>query len=200
MKKKMLAISLALAMGFYLLSGCTQPSGEGVLHIRNSLGVGLKHFPIITSVALKCGIIGHGGFMIPVSIGDILSAVAGISALVVIGVQTERGGKTLNIRAKNGVVMACGGFENNPEMIESYLGIAKSAPVGTLAAPARNRARSWRRHAYALRCGQKPDPPQRLFPRRSGKRLTPSGWRVTSAAPITATSPWVKMSTWAWAY
>lgn len=50
----------------------------------------------------------------------------------IIGVQTERGGKTLNIRAKNGVVMACGGFENNPEMIESYLGIAKSAPVGTL--------------------------------------------------------------------
>lgn len=28
MKKKMLAISLALAMGFSLLSGCTQPSGE----------------------------------------------------------------------------------------------------------------------------------------------------------------------------
>jgi len=39
----------------------------------------------------------------------------------VVGVQIQRGGKTLNIRALNGVVMACGGFENNPEMLETYL-------------------------------------------------------------------------------
>lgn len=39
----------------------------------------------------------------------------------IVGVQIDRGGKTLNIRATNGVVMACGGFENNPEMLETYL-------------------------------------------------------------------------------
>ncbi len=40
---------------------------------------------------------------------------------IIVGVQIQRGGKTLNIRALNGVVMACGGFENNPEMLETYL-------------------------------------------------------------------------------
>lgn len=38
----------------------------------------------------------------------------------IIGVQAERDGKTYNIRALNGVIMACGGFENNEEMIECY--------------------------------------------------------------------------------
>ena len=50
----------------------------------------------------------------------------------IIGVQVEREGKTLNIRANNGVVMACGGFENNPEMVETYLGLPASAAIGTL--------------------------------------------------------------------
>lgn len=50
----------------------------------------------------------------------------------IIGVQVERGGKTLNIRANNGVIMACGGFENNPEMVETYLGLSAFVPQGTL--------------------------------------------------------------------
>lgn len=50
----------------------------------------------------------------------------------IIGIQAERGGKTLNIRALNGVVMACGGFENNPEMVSDYLGLGQSRAVGTL--------------------------------------------------------------------
>ena len=50
----------------------------------------------------------------------------------IIGVEVERGGKTLNVRANNGVVMACGGFENNPEMIEAYLGLSESVAQGSL--------------------------------------------------------------------
>lgn len=50
----------------------------------------------------------------------------------IIGVEVERGGKTLNVRANNGVVMACGGFENNPEMIETYLGLTNTVASGTL--------------------------------------------------------------------
>lgn len=50
----------------------------------------------------------------------------------IVGVQVERGGETLNIRAENGVVLATGGFENNPEMLADYLGITRSNPMGTL--------------------------------------------------------------------
>lgn len=50
----------------------------------------------------------------------------------IIGVQVERNGKTLNVRADNGVVMACGGFENNEEMVETYLGLSTFVPQGTL--------------------------------------------------------------------
>ncbi|GAA3518225.1 hypothetical protein GCM10022234_12090 [Aeromicrobium panaciterrae] len=41
----------------------------------------------------------------------------------VVGLVAERDGKTLRIRARNGVVLATGGFENNSEMVRDYLGI-----------------------------------------------------------------------------
>lgn len=50
----------------------------------------------------------------------------------ILGVSMERGGEMINIRAKNGVVMAMGGFENNPEMLANYLLIPCSNPIGTL--------------------------------------------------------------------
>ena len=50
----------------------------------------------------------------------------------ILGVQVERGGATLNLRATNGVVMACGGFENNKEMVETFLGLSTYVPQGTL--------------------------------------------------------------------
>lgn len=50
----------------------------------------------------------------------------------IIGVVIKHDGKKLNIKAKNGVVMATGGFENNQTMIEDYLGATKLAPLGTL--------------------------------------------------------------------
>lgn len=50
----------------------------------------------------------------------------------IVGVELTRGGETLRIRALNGVVLTCGGFENNPEMVECYLGMANSAAIGTL--------------------------------------------------------------------
>lgn len=50
----------------------------------------------------------------------------------VIGVQAQRGDTVYNIRALNGVVMACGGFENNEEMIECYTQNNKLYPIGSL--------------------------------------------------------------------
>ena len=40
---------------------------------------------------------------------------------VVLGVQFEKDGRKVNARAKNGVVLATGGFEANTEMIQNYL-------------------------------------------------------------------------------
>jgi succinate dehydrogenase/fumarate reductase flavoprotein subunit len=39
----------------------------------------------------------------------------------VIGVRAERGGKPFTVKARKGVVLTCGGFENNQEMIRNYL-------------------------------------------------------------------------------
>lgn len=50
----------------------------------------------------------------------------------ILGVQVERGGETLNIKADNGVVMALGGFENNAEMVETYLGLSDVSIMGSL--------------------------------------------------------------------
>ncbi len=48
------------------------------------------------------------------------------------GVIIERNKKLIRVKAKNGVVLACGGFENNQRMIEDYLGATNLAPLGTL--------------------------------------------------------------------
>ena len=50
----------------------------------------------------------------------------------VVGVEINRGGESVLVRAKNGVVLACGGFENNPEMIQDYIGAVRLTPFGTL--------------------------------------------------------------------
>lgn len=49
----------------------------------------------------------------------------------VVGVEINRGGESVLVHAKNGVVLACGGFENNPEMIQDYIGAARLVPFGT---------------------------------------------------------------------
>lgn len=51
---------------------------------------------------------------------------------IVVGVQVKRDGKELNVKAKNGVVLTCGGFENNADMVKDYLGMGKHVPLGTL--------------------------------------------------------------------
>lgn len=48
------------------------------------------------------------------------------------GAVIERNHKKYYIHAKNGVVMATGGFENNPVMQQDYLHITKLTPLGTL--------------------------------------------------------------------
>ncbi|BDR61089.1 FAD-dependent oxidoreductase [Lactobacillus xylocopicola] len=48
------------------------------------------------------------------------------------GVVIDRTGKQLKVQAKNGVVLATGGFENNQRMIEDFLGAKRVAPLGTL--------------------------------------------------------------------
>ncbi|MCG0748680.1 fumarate reductase, flavoprotein subunit precursor [Lactiplantibacillus plantarum] len=50
----------------------------------------------------------------------------------ILGVQIEHKGQLRNIAAKNGVVMSSGGYENNPEMVQTYLGRGALAPIGTL--------------------------------------------------------------------
>lgn len=50
----------------------------------------------------------------------------------ILGVQVERNGKTVNIRATNGVILTTGGFENNPEMIANYLGLSDYTVCGGL--------------------------------------------------------------------
>lgn len=50
----------------------------------------------------------------------------------ILGVKIERNGEMVNIRANNGVVMTCGGFENNPKYVQTYLGVARHNACGTL--------------------------------------------------------------------
>lgn len=50
----------------------------------------------------------------------------------VIGVQIKRNGELYNVAAKNGVILSCGGFENNQEMVQTFLGQGSLAPIGTL--------------------------------------------------------------------
>lgn len=50
----------------------------------------------------------------------------------VVGVQIEHEHVLRNISANNGVVLATGGFENNQQMIEDYLGASKLLPLGSM--------------------------------------------------------------------
>ena len=50
----------------------------------------------------------------------------------ILGVRAERDGTSIYIKARRGVVLTCGGFENNPEMIRDYLpGVSRCYPSGT---------------------------------------------------------------------
>lgn len=49
----------------------------------------------------------------------------------IIGVQVQHDGKEINIRANNGVILACGGFENNQQMVQDYLHREEVFPHGT---------------------------------------------------------------------
>lgn len=51
---------------------------------------------------------------------------------IILGVQVERDGNVLNIRADNGVILATGGFENDPEMVANYLGLSDYVVCGGL--------------------------------------------------------------------
>ena len=49
----------------------------------------------------------------------------------VVGVEIQRDGQSVFVHAKNGVVLSCGGFENNPAMIQDYIGAVRLTPFGT---------------------------------------------------------------------
>jgi succinate dehydrogenase/fumarate reductase flavoprotein subunit len=49
----------------------------------------------------------------------------------ILGVIAEKAGKTTYIKARKGVVLTCGGFQNNPKMIQDYLHIPMGYPKGT---------------------------------------------------------------------
>ncbi len=50
----------------------------------------------------------------------------------IIGVKVTRNETETNIRALNGVVLCTGGFEDNTEMVQNYLGVANYAVIGGL--------------------------------------------------------------------
>lgn len=50
----------------------------------------------------------------------------------VLGVQIKRQGINRFVAARNGVVLSCGGFENNQDMVQTFLGQGSLAPIGTL--------------------------------------------------------------------
>lgn len=73
----------------------------------------------------------------------------------VLGVKVERGGAERNVRALSGVVLAAGGFEANPDMIQNYLGLTDYAYVGgsyntgdAIMMAARAGARLWHMDVY----------------------------------------------------
>lgn len=51
---------------------------------------------------------------------------------VVTGVVIKRNNKEVNVAAKRGVVLSLGGFENNQDMFQDFLGQGSLAPIGTL--------------------------------------------------------------------
>lgn len=54
------------------------------------------------------------------------------STKTVIGVQIERNHVLRNIKVNNGVVLAVGGFENNKEMIQTFIQAPYLSPIGSL--------------------------------------------------------------------
>jgi succinate dehydrogenase/fumarate reductase flavoprotein subunit len=49
----------------------------------------------------------------------------------IIGVQIDRKGQIINVRAKNGVVLSCGSYEASPEMYETYAMYPIAYPLGS---------------------------------------------------------------------
>lgn len=49
---------------------------------------------------------------------------------IIHGVEAEVAGQTVKVRAKNGVVMCCGGYENNAEMQQDYFGTSLWPSLG----------------------------------------------------------------------
>lgn len=61
----------------------------------------------------------------------LLDLVQDPDTLEVYGVVVASGGRQVAIRARRGVVMATGGFENNLDMQRNYFGLAEAHPLGT---------------------------------------------------------------------
>ena len=49
----------------------------------------------------------------------------------ILGVRAEKDGKPIFVKARRGVVLTCGGYENNQEMINTYLPVPYCYPTGT---------------------------------------------------------------------
>ncbi|RVU71108.1 FAD-binding protein [Lactobacillus xujianguonis] len=50
----------------------------------------------------------------------------------ILGVSIKRDNQVRFVGAKNGVVLSCGGFENNQKMVQNFLGQGSLAPIGSL--------------------------------------------------------------------
>lgn len=47
----------------------------------------------------------------------------------IIGVTADIDGQTVNVRARNGAVMSCGGFEANQQMMQDWAGVHQALPI-----------------------------------------------------------------------
>ncbi|CCI86929.1 FAD-binding protein [Lactobacillus gigeriorum] len=63
---------------------------------------------------------------------DVLNLIQDAESKTVLGIKVKRQNQVRYIAAKNGVVLSCGGYENNQDMIQTYLGEGSLAPIGTL--------------------------------------------------------------------
>ncbi|MEG0323800.1 MAG: FAD-binding protein, partial [Raoultibacter sp.] len=81
---------------------------------------------------LKKGVVGRKDHIDCLYSSPVTALIQDPETQMIVGVEIERDGKKLNIAARNGVVMALGGYENNSSMTQQSIDKPKVLPVGTL--------------------------------------------------------------------
>jgi len=97
--------------------GCLYPGiagAEAIDAVYNNGGPGAYLFK-----TLKAAVDGLGGVTV-MSATPATHLIFDPVTKEVFGVKASSGGAEINVKAKKGVIMACGGYENNPEMLSNF--------------------------------------------------------------------------------